>query len=495
MISKLGSQFTDHGSQIIKQMTVNVRLKLLLLITLFVVGSPLSAEPKNDEESPRMVQMQIAPSPAPYPALKYKLLPELLEQKRGNSAQLYYRAANTLPEEYRENYADKIDEWFDMPISKLPREEVRNVLNALQGPLRELKTASIRETCHWEMPLEDGFSMLLPNLSDFRTLGRILALKAKLEIAEGKFTEAIKTLQTGLALGRDVGKGPTIIQGLVGIAIGNLLLEEVEQFIQAPDSPNLYWALRSLPSPYVDMQKAMELESIVLPMQFPLLQEIKTTRLSVEQTRALWNNILGLFGGEFGGGFDNQHTNAMATGIVMFLYPEAKRKLMEEGYTREEVEAMPAGQVALIQQYQEYQNFMQEMYKWFYVPYWQAKPGLDQATDELRSYSRSLRNQMLNFPFAMLMPALNRVYFVQTRAQRQIASLCCVEAIRMYAAEHDGTLPSRLQDITQVPLPMDPMTGKEFPYKVENGIAILEGPAPKGEKSKEGFRYEITVRK
>jgi len=142
-----------------------------------------------------------------------------------------------------------------------------------------------------------------------------------------------------------------------------------------------------------------------------------------------------------------------------------------------------------------YQNFMQETYKWFHVPYWQANPGLDQATDELRSYSKSLRNQMLGAPFVMLMPALNRVHYIQARTQRRIAALCCVEAIRMYAAENDDKLPSRLQEITQVPVPVDPMTGKDFPYRIEDGIAILEGPAPQGQRAKDGFRYEITVRK
>ena len=495
MISKLGSQFTVHGSQLLKRMFVTVKLILLLLFTLFAVGSPLRREAKPDEESPRMVQMQIAPAKAAYPALKYKLLPGLLELKRGNAAQLYYRAANSLPEKYSENYAEKIDEWRDMPISTLPKDDVLKVLRELQAPLREVRTASIRETCHWEMPLEDGFAMLLPNLSDFRNLAKILAVKVRLEIAEGNFDEAIQIMQTSFALGRDVGQGPTLIQGLVGVAIGGLMLEEVEQFIQAPDSPNLYWALRSLPSPYVDMQKAMELESIILPMQFPLLKEIETTRFSVEQTRKLWNNILGLMGEFDGGNRSNIQTSALATGIVMFLYPEAKRKLIEQGYTREEVEAMPAGQVVLIHQYKTYQNSMQEMYKWFQVPYWQAKAGLNQAADELKSYSKSLRNQMLGFPFAMLMPALHRVHFIQAQKQRRIAALCCVEAIRMYAAENDGELPRSLQDITQVPIPSDPMTGKEFPYRIEDGIAILEGPAPEGQRAKDGFRYEITVRK
>jgi len=526
MMQKPCSQFTVHGSQLIKQMFVRhsnfvirhfnhylphgrgldrvgvwesqfVKIALIqLLITLFALGAPLAANQDKDKEEPRTVKLQIVPAVEAYPALKYKLLPHILDQKPGNAAQFYYRAVSMMPEKYNEEFREKIDDWRDIPIDKLPLDEVREGIRQLPDALlREVRTASIRETCHWEMPLEDGFAMLLPGLGEFRNIAKVLALKTRLEFTEGKFDEAIKTLQTGFALGRDVGKGPTIIQGLVGIAIGSLMLDEVEQFVQAPGSPNLYWALMSLPKPYVDMQKAMELESIILPMQFPLLKEIETTRLSVEQTRNLWNNILGLLG-EFGGDSQpNLQTSALATGIVMFMYPEAKKKLIEQGYTPEQVEAMPTGQVALIHQYKMYQNFMQEMYKWFHVPYWQAKPGLDQATDELKSYSKSLRNQMLGAPFVMLMPALNRVHYIQARTQRRIAALCCVEAIRMYAAENDDKLPSRLQEFTQVPLPVDPMTGEDFSYRMENGSAILEGPAPPNESPDQGIRYEITVRK
>jgi hypothetical protein len=65
----------------------------------------------------------------------------------------------------------------------------------------------------------------------------------------------------------------------------------------------------------------------------------------------------------------------------------------------------------------------------------------------------------------------------------------------MHAAEHDGKLPRTLQEITEVPVPVDPMTGKEFSYRIENGTAILEGFAPDGESLKDGFRYEISTRK
>ncbi len=69
-----------------------------------------------------------------------------------------------------------------------------------------------------------------------------------------------------------------------------------------------------------------------------------------------------------------------------------------------------------------------------------------------------------------------------------------MEAIRMYAADHDGRLPDSLNDITKVPVPADPVRGEEFVYQVVEGKAVLEGPAPPGESPSEGIRYELTLK-
>ena len=65
-----------------------------------------------------------------------------------------------------------------------------------------------------------------------------------------------------------------------------------------------------------------------------------------------------------------------------------------------------------------------------------------------------------------LVPALHKVRRAQGRLEQRIALLRHVEALRLYAAEHDGTLPAKLSDIA-VPLPVDPFTGKPFRYEVE----------------------------
>ena len=62
----------------------------------------------------------------------------------------------------------------------------------------------------------------------------------------------------------------------------------------------------------------------------------------------------------------------------------------------------------------------------------------------------------------------------------------------MYAAEHAGSLPSKLDEIRQVPVPLNPATGKPFVYHLDGAVAVLELPLS------DGFpginrRYEIKI--
>jgi hypothetical protein len=97
----------------------------------------------------------------------------------------------------------------------------------------------------------------------------------------------------------------------------------------------------------------------------------------------------------------------------------------------------------------------------------------------------------------LLLPAVGKVQFATVRLQRRIDALRIVEALRLHAALHEGKLPEKLSDITDVPIPPDPASGKPFDYKLEAGKATLTAPAPAGEKPNQSnfLRYEITLKK
>jgi hypothetical protein len=98
--------------------------------------------------------------------------------------------------------------------------------------------------------------------------------------------------------------------------------------------------------------------------------------------------------------------------------------------------------------------------------------------------------------FGEFLPSLHRVRRAQGRLEQRIALLRHVEALRLYAAAHDGKLPEKLADV-EVPLPVDPFTGKPFRYELQDGTAHLRGTPPKGEEKIAAYNlhYEITIRK
>jgi hypothetical protein len=171
--------------------------------------------------------------------------------------------------------------------------------------------------------------------------------------------------------------------------------------------------------------------------------------------------------------------------------------LLASGYTYEQIEAMPVGQVMAVQSARTYQYVADEMAKWSTLPYPQAREGITQTEERLKKegYFGLQAFDREVFPVAgMLLPALNQAWYVGVRFQREIAALRTIEAIRMHAAGNDGRLPESLERIAVVPAVPDPLTGKPFPYRLEGHKAILDVPFPPNRTGeRDGRRYEIVM--
>jgi hypothetical protein len=76
------------------------------------------------------------------------------------------------------------------------------------------------------------------------------------------------------------------------------------------------------------------------------------------------------------------------------------------------------------------------------------------------------------------------------RADRQLAALMAVEALRAYAAANGGKLPERLDEVVETPVPANPMTGKPFTYAVGDGVATISDSTP-GDQ----LEYTVKIRK
>jgi hypothetical protein len=440
---------------------------------------------RRAKKSPGVFRMTVRPAAEPDPALKCRFLPPLLDRRRGNAALFYYRMLDRI--DGKED-GDRIGKWLEMPPGKLPREEVASLLDRYSFVRREAARAARREQCDWQLPIrEDGFATVLPGLSEFRHLGQVLALQARLQIAEGKLDEAVRTLQTGFSFARQVAEGRTLVTGLVGIHAADTMAQQVRALAQAPGAPNLYWALASLGEPTIDAIRWASYEAEIVFVGFPALHELKAEGITVQQWRDINREIRkvsGLLG-------DGRLFALFPTAVAMKLYPEAKKYLASRGYDRQKIEAMAVHQAIAIYTVESFERRRDDLFKWLHLPFWEAYPGMQQMK---RSLGRgAVDPSMAGFPLTLLLTNMRRPFFVQARLDRRIAALRCIEAVRMYAAAHEGKLPARLSDVRQVPIPINPVTGKPFGYKVAGNTFTLEAVAPAELGARETDRYEVTL--
>ena len=87
-----------------------------------------------------------------------------------------------------------------------------------------------------------------------------------------------------------------------------------------------------------------------------------------------------------------------------------------------------------------------------------------------------------------------KMHLLMDRLDRHVAILQCVEAMRLYAAAHEGKFPKQLSDITLVPVPDDPVAHKAFAYTRTGAKAVLEMPNLKGATDKNIIRYELSFK-
>lgn len=480
---------------------------LRALLFLLLTATVAFAQPPKDPPAPTadVRTLMVAPAAAPIPALKYEFLPRLRERTPGNAALDYHRAYILRPSWPRDpKESKKLDEsleaWNDAPVDKLPLADVKKYLASYGQAFRTLDMAAKADRCDWELNSRisvRNIDLLLPEVQTFRELARAQKLRVRVDLAENDFDDAVKNLQTGFRLGKDVGEGPTLIQSLVGTAITAIFLNEVDQLIQRPGSPNVYWALTTLPRPFIDPRTALEGESRLFDNLFPNAKALEKGPVPAEKANAIVADMLSAFAtmgdpdGNTGAGA------AFGTAAYVALNGTAARKqLVELGWPAATVDKMPPAQVVALRAVAVYRSFTDDQAKCFSLPYPEARAELAKVRERADKLKKDSGDHIL-VTFAMTAPAVEKFYEAHARTARRIAALRAVEAVRLHAALNDGKLPKALADVKAVPVPEDPHTLKAFEYAVEGDKFTLSGPTPTGEKATPSntLRYEVTLRK
>lgn len=451
-----------------------MRMKFLLCAALLLGPTVARAQPAGPRET--LILLTVRPAAAPRPALRYQLLPEVRELHTGNPVQGYLKC-----------FMEQQHFFFD-PQSLQEREQL------LSGPLSDLKgrlhyggaallradEAARLDPADWQVYREarrDGYRLLMPEVQQLRHLAAALRVRFRAEVAAERYDDAVVTAKTMFALARHLGEHPTVIADLVGAAVAFQALGTLEEMVQQPTGPNLFWALTALPGHLIDFRKGLEGERFFLQAEFADVdlerpQDDAAVQKVVDRLEK-WQPSTRTWLEEHAR--DKDHVAA------------ARKRLAEAGTDEKALQKFSALQVLLLDEKRDYQARLDEGLKWMTLPYWQAEPGFRGGIASADAKG-TLLGEFLPVPL--------KIRQAQARLEQRLALLRHVEAVRLYAADHDGRPPARLLDLT-VPLPPDPVTGEPFGYSADGPTFHLRGAAPHGQHANPSYNvhYQVTIKK
>lgn len=476
-----------------------MRTSILLTIMLLAVPgmhSVSAQESRKPAEGPETL-VEFTPAALPTPSLKYPLLPPRRVTTPGNAALLYLRAVAMTRSLQKQivDMKENLPTLLESTEKEFPRKDARKRVAMFRHALAEVRLAARRRECEWHLPtVESGtdlYNILLPEVQPLREIARILAIRIRIEIHEGRFDEAVESLQTGYAMGRHVANAPFLINALVGVAICQMMDARVAELARAENSPNLYWSLTALPRPLIDMRRSLEFEADSAFQVFPELpnaesadgsQSARDFQTFIRRFEDLAVASTNVDSPEYE--MRNRLTKALKNDAEL---KQARAYLVTAGYQANAVQEMPATQVLLLREKAMFERVRDDLFKWCFLPYHEAQAGFARWEKDFQAMRESGKTMPLA---SLLLPGIDKASQVEARTERSNAALRIVEAIRAHAAANKGQLPDSLDDLT-LPVSRNPVNGRSFDYEVDGDEATLQSndgvPTP--------VRFRLRVRR
>jgi hypothetical protein len=472
-----------------------------LSLALLLAGAATAQQPSK----PVALTLQ-TPKPSPR-KLQYPLLVPMSEQVPGNAV-TDYKAANEkhgqlIKDEGYETYQQKVDAWTALPLDELPRKDMAEFFNRYKEVYAAIEAGAHKESADWEHLdglRKKGFQALLgEDIQRVRRLVQLVNMRIRYYVAEGKIDKALKDLQTGYTLARHTGQSPTLIGSLVAIALAHIMTERLDEILQQPNAPSLYWSLTDVPPWMNGLRRPMQAERLSGYGSFPGILEcandLDTGPITPEQVQGIVKVLAKIE--NVPPGLQTLAYEVKIGFAINKRHEAAKQALIAAGRPNEKVEAMPPVQVAILHALLQYDRVFDDLLTLQDLPPWEAFPKLGEYNrKKLQEYATQADAPAIPLVAAFL-PSTQKVYRAHLRLERRFAALRIVEALRLYAAAHDGRFPASLKQIKDVSIPVDPGTGKDFDYELHGDKATLTSPALGGESNTYpfAFTYELTFKR
>ena len=281
---------------------------------------------------------------------------------------------------------------------------------------------------------------------------------------------------------------------LVGNALVSIFLGRIDALIELPDAPNLYWALSTLPKPFIDLRPGLDGEDLLNESFLPGLAELRKGPVTPERAIELCFASMKAFQGAME--INGQGDFALRIALIAraeLTQAEARKEFIARGRNAKEIGAMPAMQVVFLNSFERYRDVADDYRKWFLLGGPEAAVGIEKLGERVKKLKAEAKADPITQVFLNVLPATEKVYFSFMRSERKVAQLRALEAIRIHTAI-TTQLPKELADIKKLPVPNDPITGKPFEYAIVEGGFTLAAVGLKDVPTAATLKYEVTLR-
>ena len=243
------------------------------IVLCFAVLAILALPCRADETSSTpetLIRLTVSPAPAPKPALRYLLLPELKEMNPGNPIQNYMKCFMEQQKFFFDKEAfERREKLLAMPLKELPAQELQDYGGS---PLRQADWAARLDNPDWQILLKlksRRRQPAAPRRAADAALAKALKVRFRAEVALGRFDDAHPDRQDDVRhVARTWASTRRSSATWSASAIAIAAIGPLEEMLEQPGCPNLYWALTNLPVPLVPLDKGMEGERVVVLAEF-----------------------------------------------------------------------------------------------------------------------------------------------------------------------------------------------------------------------------------
>jgi len=312
------------------------------------------------------------------------------------------------------------------------RQKVAEFVAANREMILELRRLAKSGGLAYELDYSKGFAMELPHLAQLRDFARLLMADAAIRVGEGDFGEAVEDVTAGMALASALDKEPILISQLVRMAMDGIIYNAVEGSVQGE----------------------------------PLTPEL-SRRLIEYASHAGGREAYAdsfTFEGFFGlGAFDGVRNGDLTQAGIPLPEEDKLDSVLFRVYGS--IFARPW----LNMDEETYADSMQRINEVAGLPFYEAKPLLDQLSTDIEDLPRT---RLLS---RILLPALTRSAEMQAAHEARMDLMQLGLAVELYHAEN-GEYPRTLDQVAPLSggaIPIDPFTGQPYVYQLSGGSFLI----------------------